>query len=205
MNNDELILSAKQGNLDAYNQLVLMHQDTVYNYVYSIIYNRQAAEDCTQEAFLKAFLHLRDHRGGSFRAYLLRIVRNACYDELRRSKSHTILPSVFQNHYGETLERQDLLAYPEISVEEKIEWAELRSTLRHHLDALPEKYRSVLVMVDLLDFDYAEASRSLNIPIGTVKSRLTRGRLQLSRSLQGSKDLLPQYTLKSTIEEWIPL
>jgi RNA polymerase sigma-70 factor (ECF subfamily) len=82
---------------------------------------------------------------------------------------------------------------------------ELRSTLRHHLDALPERYRSVVVMVDLLDFDYAEASVSLNIPMGTMKSRLTRGRLKLSQSLQGSKDLLPRYIFKSAIEESIPL
>jgi RNA polymerase sigma-70 factor, ECF subfamily len=205
MDEKTLISKAKQGNLDAYNQLVLIYQDAAYSYAYSITHDRQTAEDCTQDAFLKVYLHLHDYRGGSFRAYLFRIVRNACFDELRRSKRSPILPSVFQNQDGETVERLDLLACPEISVEEKIERAELGPTLCHHLEALPEKFRSVLVMVDLLEFDYVEASLSLNIPMGTLKSRLVRGRLKLSRSLQGSKGLLPQYILKSTIEEAIPL
>jgi RNA polymerase sigma-70 factor (ECF subfamily) len=205
MDEKTLISKAKQGNLDAYNQLVLIYQDTAYSYAYSIIHDRQTAEACTRDAFLKIYLHLHDYRGGSFCAYILRIVRNTCYDELHRSKRHTILPSDLQNQEGETVERLDLLVDPEISFEEKFEQAELRSTLRHHLDALPEKYRSVLVLVDLLDFDYAEASISLNITMGTVKSRLARGRLKLSRSLQGTKDVLPQYMLESTIEEWIPL
>jgi DNA-directed RNA polymerase specialized sigma24 family protein len=68
----------------------------------------------------------------------------------------------------------------------------VRSLLSHHLDALPDKYRSVLYLVDLLDLNYAEASLVLNIPLGTVKSRLARGRLLLSGSLQSSKELIPQ-------------
>jgi RNA polymerase sigma-70 factor, ECF subfamily len=205
MDEKTLISKAKQGNLDAYNQLVLIYQDAAYSFAYSITHDRQTAEDCTQDAFLKVYLSLHDYRGGSFRAYLLRIVRNACYDELRRSKRSPVLPSVFQNHDGETVERLDLIASPEISVEEKIERAELVSTLCYHMESLPEKYRTVLVMVDLLDFDYAEASISLDIPIGTLKSRLARGRLKLSKSLQGSKGILPQYILKSNVEESISL
>jgi RNA polymerase sigma-70 factor, ECF subfamily len=205
MDEKTLISKAKQGNLDAYNQLVLIYQDAAYSFAYSITHDRQTAEDCTQDAFLKVYLSLHDYRGGSFRAYLLRIVRNACYDELRRSKRSPVLPSVFQNHDGETVERLDLIASPEISVEEKIERAELVSTLCYHMESLPEKYRTVLVMVDLLDFDYAEASISLDIPIGTLKSRLARGRLKLPKSLQGSKGILPQYILKSNVEESISL
>jgi RNA polymerase sigma-70 factor, ECF subfamily len=192
MDENNLIRSAKQGDVDAYNQLVLMHQDAAYSYAYSIVQDPQAAEDCTQDGFLRAYLHLPDFRGGSFRAYILKIVRNACYDELRRYRHFTNFPKFKRNGDGETVEHMVLLVDPQISVEEKVEQLELSSFLFRHLDALPYNYRSVLFLVDLLDFEYVQASFVLNIPIGTVKSRLARGRQLLSRSLSSSKELLPQ-------------
>jgi RNA polymerase sigma-70 factor (ECF subfamily) len=86
MDENDLIRSAKEGEVGAYNQIVVMHQDVAYSYAYSILQDPQAAEDCTQDGFLRAYLHLHDFRGGSFRAYIFRIVRNTCYDELRRNK-----------------------------------------------------------------------------------------------------------------------
>jgi RNA polymerase sigma-70 factor, ECF subfamily len=185
-----LILQAKQGELDAFNQIVLKHQDAVYNYAYSILFDAAASEDCTQDAFIRAYQHLSDFRGSSFRAWLFTIVRNVCYDELRRKKSHQIFPLVYKNQSGEEIERQDLLIDKSRSVEEIIEQDELRATLLGYLNALPDKYRSILELVDLLDFDYSEASEALNIPMGTVKSRLARGRHYLSRSLQTKVDHL---------------
>jgi RNA polymerase sigma-70 factor, ECF subfamily len=194
MDENDLIRSAKQGDMDAYNQLVLKHQDAAYSYACSIVQDPQAAEDCTQDGFLRAYLHLRDFRGGSFRAYILKIVRNACYDELRRTRHFTNISKLIQKGDVETDEHMDLLVDPQISVEEKVEQLELSSLLSRHLDALPDNYRSVLFLVDLMDFEYVQASFVLNIPIGTVKSRLARGRQLLSRSLSRRKELLPQFT-----------
>jgi RNA polymerase sigma-70 factor, ECF subfamily len=198
MDEKVLVRSAKQGDVEAYNQLVLLHQDAAYSYAYSIMQDPQAAEDCTQDGFLRAYLHLRNFRDGSFRAYILKIVRNACYDELRRNKRFMNFTKNIQKGDGETVEHMDLLVDPESSVEEKVEQIELSSLLSRHLDALPDNYRSVLYLVDLLEFEYVQASFVLNIPIGTVKSRLARGRLLLSRSLNRRKELLPQSIYQST-------
>ena len=81
-----LIRDAQQGDLNAFNSLVLTHQTVAYNLAYRILGDAAPAADATQEAFLSAFRHLRSYRGGSFRAWVLRIVTNASYDELRRQK-----------------------------------------------------------------------------------------------------------------------
>ena len=78
-----LITDARQGDLDAFNRLVLAYQDRVYSQAYRLLNDPHGADDATQEAFISAYKNLRSFRGGSFRAWLLRIVTNACYDELR--------------------------------------------------------------------------------------------------------------------------
>ena len=86
MDEAALIHDAQRGDVNAYNTLVLHYQDHAFNVAYRIMGEDAAAADATQEAFIAAFKHLRQFRGGSFRAWLLRIVTNACYDELRRLK-----------------------------------------------------------------------------------------------------------------------
>ena len=78
-----LIYAAKQGDLEAFNRLVLAYQDILYNQAYRVLGEQAAADDATQEAFISAYKNLNSYRGGSFRGWLLRIVTNACYDELR--------------------------------------------------------------------------------------------------------------------------
>src|SRR5512146_2992596 len=91
----QLIKSAGAGDLEAFNDLVLRHQDLIYNVAYSILGDRDAAEDVAQETFISAFQHIGRFRGGSFRGWLLRITTNACYDvfrSLRRRPSVPLLP-----------------------------------------------------------------------------------------------------------------
>src|SRR4030065_334308 len=86
MDEAEMLRMAQRGDLEAFNQIVLAHQTRAYNVALRILGAGEAAADATQEAVLSAFRNLRSYRGGSFRAWLLRIVTNACYDELRRRK-----------------------------------------------------------------------------------------------------------------------
>jgi RNA polymerase sigma-70 factor (ECF subfamily) len=86
MDEASLIKQAQDGDVSAYNTLVLHYQDRVYNLAYRIIGEPDAAADATQEAFISAYKALRRFRGGNFKAWLMRIVTNACYDELRRRK-----------------------------------------------------------------------------------------------------------------------
>lgn len=185
-----LINAARQGNLQAFNELVLKYQDTVYNHSVYLLKNHEAAEDITQDAFLKAYQNLSDYQGGSFRAWVLRIATNACLDELRRWKRHPLLPLTPVDADGEENESPYWIYDPSPSPEESYERIELRETLQRYLDDLPVDQRTTLVLVDLLDVDYAEVAEITNVPIGTVKSRLARARLRIRERLQRIPDLL---------------
>jgi RNA polymerase sigma-70 factor (ECF subfamily) len=182
-----LICSAQQGNLDSFNQLVLLYQDMAYHQAYRMLGDSQSADDAVQEAFISAYRNLRSFRGGSFRAWLSRIVTNICYDELRRRRSRPISPFELQDSFGEEIESPEWAADNGDTPEEQLLRAELGATLERCLELLPLGHRAVLVMVDILGFEYAEAAGALGLPIGTVKSRLARARTQM-RALLASAD-----------------
>jgi RNA polymerase sigma-70 factor (ECF subfamily) len=180
------IEKAVKGDLDAFNQLVLSYQTIAYNHAYGRLGDPDAAEDATQEAFLHAFQAMNGFRGGSFRAWLLKIVTNAAYDMLRRSGRHPTQPLFPVDEDGEEIESAGWLADPNPSVQETVEDNEFSKKMYKLLDELPEVYRSVLTLVDVMELDYAEASQTLRVPIGTVKSRLARARLQMQKKLKAS-------------------
>jgi RNA polymerase sigma-70 factor (ECF subfamily) len=187
-----LVKMASGGDLDAFNQLVLIYQDQVYRHAYWLLGDTASAEDVTQDGFIKAFQALKSYRGGSFRGWLLRIVTNSAYDILRRSKGHLMQPLFPEDENGEELESVPWLADPAASVQEAVEQDELSEEIRTLMEQLPETYRSVLTLIDLHQFDYAEAAETLRIPIGTVKSRLARARLQMQEKLKSSGIFKPR-------------
>jgi RNA polymerase sigma-70 factor (ECF subfamily) len=186
-----LIQDAMRGDLEAFNRLVLAYQDMLYYQAYRILGESEAAEDAAQEAILSAYRKLSWYRGGSFRAWLLRIVTNACYDELRRRKRHptTALEPLDQD--DEEIESPDWLTDPGDRPEDAAERAELQAAIQNCLNGLPDEFRLVAVLVDIQGLDYQEASQVIGKPLGTVKSRLARARLRLRDCLQGVWELLP--------------
>jgi RNA polymerase sigma-70 factor (ECF subfamily) len=180
------IEKAVNGDLDAFNQLVLSYQPIAYSHAYGLLGDPASAEDATQEAFLHAFQAMRGFRGGSFRAWLLKIVTNAAYDMLRRSGRHPTQPLFPVDEDGEEVESPAWLADPNPSVQETVEGNEFTKKIYKLLDELPEVYRSVLTLVDVLELDYAEAAQTLNVPLGTIKSRLARARFQMQKKLRES-------------------
>ena len=193
MDETALIQAAQAGDLDSFNRLVLAYQDIVFSQAYRMMGDGEAAEDATQEAFISAYRNLRGYRGGSFRAWLLRIVTNACYDELRRRKRRPTTPLEPLDTEDEEVESPHWLADSKPSPEEAAERAELEHALQHCLNGLPEDFRAVVVLVDIQGLDYAEAGVSIGSPVGTVKSRLARARLRLRDCLQGFAELLPAH------------
>jgi RNA polymerase sigma-70 factor (ECF subfamily) len=189
-----LIRDAQQGDLDAFNSLVLTHQAVAYNLAYRILGDAAPAADATQEAFLSAFRHLRSYRGGSFRAWMLRIVTNASYDELRRQKRR---PAVSLDGMGsddpDTPEdgAEFLAPSTEEGPEQAVERGELADVLRKCLGGLPAEFRTVAILVDVQGFDYAEAAAVVRTPVGTIKSRLARARARLRDCLDAHRELLP--------------
>jgi RNA polymerase sigma-70 factor (ECF subfamily) len=189
---DEILLiqEAQKGEMEAFNRLVLAYQDQVYNQAYRIIGEAEAAADAAQEAFISAYKHLNSYRGGSFRAWLLRIVTNSCYDELRRRQRRPTSPLEPLDDAGEEIESPGWMVDPSDGPEDQIERAELRSAIQHCLGGLTVEFRTVVVLVDVQGMDYVEAAQVLGKPLGTVKSRLARARVRLQDCLKGFGELL---------------
>jgi RNA polymerase sigma-70 factor (ECF subfamily) len=180
-----LIEQALQGDLDSFNLLVLEYQSLAYNHAHALLGDRATAEDATQESFIRAFQNLGSFRGGSFRAWLLKIVTNMSYDFMRRTKRHPTEPLIPEDEYGEEMESPTWLADPSPSIEATLEEKQFSDGIYQILDELPDVYRSVITLVDLYELDYSEAAEILKVPMGTVKSRVARARLQMKERLQG--------------------
>jgi len=182
---DFLIARASNGDLEAFNHLVLTYQDMAFHHAWAMLNDRNLAEDVTQESFIKAFQAIGRFRGGSFRAWILKIVTNTSYDLLRQSQRHPHQPLVPENDEGDEFESPSWLADPSASVQVTVEQNEEAEYIYRMLGELPEAYRMVLTLVDLYEFDYTETAKALNVPLGTVKSRLVRARLQMREKLKG--------------------
>ena len=151
--------------LDAFNTLVLAYQDIVYNTALRILGDEDLAADASQEAFISAFRALNSYRGGSFRAWLLRTVTNACYDELRRKKRRPTTPLEPETEDGDEMETPRWLADPNASPEESLDQAELEHAIQHCLENLPTDFRAVVVLADIQGLDYTEVASALKNPL----------------------------------------
>jgi len=191
MDEPTLIQEAQHGDLNAFNSLVLAYQDAVYNTALRILGDEDLAADASQDAFISAFRAINSYRGGSFKAWLLRTVTNACYDELRRKKRRPTTPLEPETDDGEDVESPRWLADPSASPEEQLDQAELEHAIQHCLNALPAEFRTVVVLADVQGLDYTEVARASRVPLGTIKSRLARARLRLRECLQAFGELLP--------------
>jgi RNA polymerase sigma-70 factor (ECF subfamily) len=193
MDEESLIYAARQGDSEAFNQLVLNYQGMAYRQAYALLRNRDAAQDITQDALIQAYQNLLNYRGGSFRSWLLRIVTHASVDELRRWRRQPLFFINPVDAEGDEVETPAWLVDPGLPVEEVVEWAEFGNLLSNSLNELPGSYRSVVFLVDVLDLDYGEAANILDIPRGTVKSRLARARMRLRRQLLGVDEFIYYY------------
>lgn len=191
MNEETLIHDAQVGSLDAFNALVLHYQDSVFNTALRILGDEDLASDATQEAFLSAFRSITSFRGGSFKAWLMRTVTNACYDELRRQKRRPSIPLEPETDDGEEIDSPRWLADPDMSPEQKAEADEVEHAIQHCLNNLPVEFKTVVIMADIQGMDYSEVAIAVRVPLGTIKSRLARARLRLRECLQGFSELLP--------------
>lgn len=191
MDEPALIQTAQNGDLDSFNTLILHYQDRVYNTALRILGDEDQAADAAQEAFISAFRSINSFRGGSFKAWLMRTVTNACYDELRRQKRRPTTPLEPDTADGEEMDSPRWLADPNMTPAEKSEADELEHAIQHCLDALPTEFRTVVVMADLQGLDYTEVASAVHVPLGTIKSRLARARLRLRECLRSFEELLP--------------
>jgi RNA polymerase sigma-70 factor (ECF subfamily) len=189
MDEEQLIETAQQGDVEAFNQLVRSYEQLAYNVAYRILGDYDRAMDATQNAFLRAYRALDQFRGGSFKAWLLRITTNCCYDILRRKQRH---PSTPVDDLVENPEHSRILENHAESAENGLIREELGSSIQQGLDTLPYDQRVVVIMADIQDMSYEEIAQVTSVPLGTVKSRISRGRSKLKDYLLEHRELLPE-------------
>ena len=186
-----LIDAAQQGDLDAFNQLILNYQDMLYRIALRIIHDECSAEDATQDAMILAFRNIRSFRGGNFKSWLARVTVNASYDELRRGKRHLSMPLEQFTSDGDEIESPVWIKDMSAGPEERAETSELRSVMHQCIKSLVPDYRLMVILVDMEGMSYEEAARIAHVPVGTVKSRLARARMQIRSKMRAFNGLLP--------------
>ncbi len=176
-----LVRRALDGDLEGFNGLVDLHQRAVYNLCLRMLGSPAAAEDAAQDAFLSAYRAIQTFRGTAFRPWLMRIAANACTDELRRRARRPALSlDVPLAGSDEHIDVPDTAAGPEAEALR----SEQASLLAAALLTLPHDQRLAVVMCDVQGYMYEEIAESMQCSIGTVKSRIARGRGKLRRKLE---------------------
>jgi RNA polymerase sigma-70 factor (ECF subfamily) len=183
----KLIDAARQGDLEAFNSLVVAYQDVVFRQARYWVNDEETAADIAQDTFIKAFLSLKDFHGGSFRAWLLRTATHASIDELRRRQRRPTLSIDAEDDNGMDQEVASWMADPQPLPEEIAESKQLQQEVQEILEQVKPVYRAAVVLVDLQGLDYEEASEALGVPVGTLKSRLARGRMMVRTSIENAR------------------
>jgi RNA polymerase sigma-70 factor (ECF subfamily) len=180
-----LVRRALDGDLDAFNGLVDLHQRSVFNLCLRMLGSTHAAEDAAQDAFLSAYKGMHTFRGTAFRPWLMRIAANACTDELRRRGRRPAL-SLDAPVPG----TEDHIDVPDRGVGPEVETLRLEQAgqVQEALMTLPAEQRLAVVMCDIQGFAYEEIAVAMKCSVGTVKSRIARGRDKLRKELAWMKE-----------------
>lgn len=200
--NDEkrLVNKAKKGNIAAFEELIITHETRIYNIAYRMFNNEEDAKDLSQEIFIKVFENIRKFKGNSsFSTWLYRIATNLCIDELRRRKgkeTYSIDEEIETDEGNMKREYSDTNPNPEEIAMKKEE--------KHHIDNainnLSEDHKAAIILRDLQGFEYNEISKILGCSLGTVKSRISRARIQLRELLIKQEPFEYKNRLKSRKE-----
>ncbi len=178
----EIINRVRAGDTDAFESLVLEHQNKVYSLALRMVGNEEDARDMAQEAFVRAYTSLAGFRGDSkFSVWLYRLTSNICIDFLRSRQRHQTVSLTYDTDDAEggQLEIPDERFSPETGLER----AELRDSVVRGLDSLSPEFRSILLLREIEGLTYEEIGRALDLEEGTVKSRIFRARKKLTEFL----------------------
>ena len=184
-----LVEIAQRGDIESFNELVRLFEGRVYTLCYRMLGDAESAADAAQDAFLSAFRNLRSFRGGSFRSWMLRIATNTCYDVLRvRKRRPSVSLDIEADDESDSSPLQ--IADTAESPDDFAQRRELAAAIQQGLTALPDEQRIVLILSDIQGLAYEEIAQITNSNLGTVKSRLSRGRARL-RDVLKAGELLP--------------
>jgi RNA polymerase sigma factor (sigma-70 family) len=191
-----LVEVAQRGDAESFNALVRLYEGRVYNLCYRMLGDPDSAADAAQDAFLAAFRNLRSFRGGSFRSWMLRIATNTCYDILRARKRRPTVSldmNLDDDDESSPLQIADIAETPDDFALRR----ELATAIQHGLTALPEEQRIIVILSDIQGLAYEEIAQITATNLGTVKSRLSRGRARLREVLKAGELLPTRYRHES--------
>lgn len=185
-NDEELVEAAKNGQLDAFEELVARHRDKIYARAFSMMRNEDEAVDVSQEAWVKGWQRLGQFHGeSSFATWMTRITINLCLDQLRKRKRQRTESLEEMTEESGGVERQ----MPAVTVNptERLERGELRAKIDAALSQLSHEHRTALVLHEFEDMDYKEIAKTMGCSIGTVMSRLFYARRKMAALLADLK------------------
>jgi RNA polymerase sigma-70 factor (ECF subfamily) len=177
------IKQIKKGDQDAFGEIVEIFKDKIFQLVYRMTGNAHEAEDVAQEAFIRAYININSYDiNRKFSTWLYRIATNLTIDRIRKKKPDYYLDAEVAGTDGLTMYSQVAadIALPE----EEVESMELQGEIQKQILKLPDKYRSVIVLKYIDELSLNEISEILEIPVGTVKTRIHRGREALRQQLR---------------------
>jgi RNA polymerase sigma-70 factor (ECF subfamily) len=177
---EELIERFQKGDVYAFEQIVNRYKDPLLNFVYHFLGDKIDAEDVVQETFLRVYRNKHLYRNiAKFSTWIYTIAGNLAKTELRRRKRRRLFSISQMGFDNKDYDVPDPLRTADVQVDGDMKEA----FIRKEIDALPVKFKEVVVLRDIDEFSYEEISDILKIPIGTVKSRVNRGRLRLQKRL----------------------
>ncbi|MBP5094170.1 MAG: sigma-70 family RNA polymerase sigma factor [Abditibacteriota bacterium] len=188
---DEVLIAASgKGDTEAFDELIRKYEKRVYNFAYRLTGNSSDAADVAQEAFIRAYRSVKSFRGdSSFTTWMYRITTNI-YLDMRKKASFGKVVSIEERAEKKESGRSAEIADPAPPPEELAITEERRKIIRDAVNSLPEQHRIVITLFRFEERTYEEIASILNIPVGTVKSRINRAGLALAKILQARKDEL---------------
>ncbi|MBT2759583.1 RNA polymerase sigma factor SigW [Mesobacillus foraminis] len=177
------IAQVLKGDQNAYGEVVELYKDKVFQLCYRMLGNRHEAEDIAQEAFIRAYVNIQSFNlNKKFSSWIYRIATNLCIDRIRKKKPDYFLDAEVPGTEGLTMYSQ--IASDTALPEDELESLELQETVQKEISKLPDKYRSVIVLKYIEELSLNEISEILDLPLGTVKTRIHRGREALRQQLR---------------------
>ena len=189
-----LLVQDRRGESSCFNCVIEHHQTRAFNLASRMLGDWALAEDAVQDAFLSGYRSFHQFRGDNLAAWLMRIVANRCRDMLRsRRRNPTVRVDPNPGDPDEADTAPSALDLPSTleSPEDYVERSELNRAIQAALNTLPQDQRLALLLVDVQGFSYEDAGLSMNCSLGTVKSRVSRGRKALANRLRNLGELLP--------------
>ncbi|MBB6447881.1 RNA polymerase sigma factor SigW [Bacillus benzoevorans] len=179
----ERIKQVLKGDRNAFGEVVELYKDKVFQLSFRMLGNRHEAEDIAQEAFIRAYVNIQSYNLNlKFSTWLYRIATNLCIDRIRKKKPDYYLDAEVAGTEGLTMYSHIASNTP--LPEDDVESLELKESIQKEISKLPEKYRSVIVLKYIEELSLNEISEILDLPLGTVKTRIHRGREALRKQLR---------------------